>query len=598
MVEFIAGGWSPALLHFKLVIDMKYAQTLFAALCLFYFNDASSKPQDYPYPNGSDIPAMAYIEHGEVYNPEAVIPPQCYTKTDGDKNPCYACHQTYDYQDKRPNAMSDGELQGEYQFSDLGVKNHWKNLFVDRRALIKEISDNQIRAYVMEDNYTPWLEALKKDESWKGEIAELENLAFPEQAFDKLGVAKDNSHWIAYNYKPFPSTFWPTNGSTGDAMIRLGKAFRELDGEFSQDVYFANLALVELAIKDSDKTTLPPVSEQRIGVDLNGNGELEPQVHNIVKRSHYLGDASDIELARMLYPKDTEFLHTVRYIGVDEQGQIFNAPRMKEVRYMKKHVFKSRQNLASSYYIEAKDKNFEMYPRTIGQGDKGINNNFGWTINGYIEDEQGKLRQQHHQELAFCNGCHKTIGATFDQTFSFPRKVAGARGWGYIDLTAMTDVPNLNEQNSGKEGEPKGEFLTYFERVGGGDEFRQNQEMLSRWFKADGSVDAERVKKAANIYELITPSSERAMNLNKAYFTIVKEQSYLYGRDATIIEASNVLQQIDEDQPPLEKAHRHRWDMRLDWQPDSQKSSKQNVQTSAQTDAQQSTKQSTAGLDK
>ena len=37
---------------------------------------------------------MAYIEHGEVYNHETVIPPQCYTKTDGVNNPCYACHQT------------------------------------------------------------------------------------------------------------------------------------------------------------------------------------------------------------------------------------------------------------------------------------------------------------------------------------------------------------------------------------------------------------------------------------------------------------------------------------------------------------------------
>ena len=28
------------------------------------------------------IPALAYIEHNERYNAEAVIPPQCYTKTD------------------------------------------------------------------------------------------------------------------------------------------------------------------------------------------------------------------------------------------------------------------------------------------------------------------------------------------------------------------------------------------------------------------------------------------------------------------------------------------------------------------------------------
>ena len=32
-------------------------------------------------------------------------------------------------------------------------------------------------------------------------------------------------------------------------------------------------------------------------------------------------------------------------------------------------------------------------------------------------------------------------------------------------------------------GEIDGEFLTYLERVGGGDEFRQNEEMIERWFK-------------------------------------------------------------------------------------------------------------------
>jgi hypothetical protein len=181
----------------------------------------------------------------------------------------------------------------------------------------------------------------------------------------------------------------------------------------------------------------------------------------------------------------------------------------------------------------------------------------GWTLNAYIEDVNGELRQQHGQELAFCSGCHKTIGATYDQTFSFPRKVAGAKGWGYINLKSQQDVPN--------KGENQGEFLTYFQRVGGGDEFRQNTEMLTRWFKPNGDVDLNKVAKAESVYDLITPSSRRALDLNKAYLTIVKEQSYIFGRDATITAAKNVLQQIDEDQAPLNKEHRYQWDMRLDW---------------------------------
>ena len=86
----------------------------------------------YPYQEGDAIPALAYIEHDEVYNPESVIPPQCYTKTEGVNNPCYACHQSYDSMEKRPNQMGDGTLQGNYEFSDVGLTNSWKNLFIDR----------------------------------------------------------------------------------------------------------------------------------------------------------------------------------------------------------------------------------------------------------------------------------------------------------------------------------------------------------------------------------------------------------------------------------------------------------------------------------
>ncbi|RXF04636.1 hypothetical protein [Pseudoalteromonas sp. PS5] len=517
-----------------------------------------------PYQPGDDIPATAYMEHNEVYNPESVIPPQCYTKTDGVKNPCYACHQSYD--DKsRPNMMRDANLQGAYEFSDLGFKNHWKNLFIDRSELIKRISDQDITNWVNQDNYTPFIEKLKNDPSWKGEITPIKDLAYPDKAFNELGIANDGSGWVAFNYKPFPSTFWPTNGSTGDVMIRLADAFREKGDTYNQDVYLTNLSLVEMAVKGLDEISTPLISELRVGEDLNGDGKIA-QVNKIKRRLHYVGDAKHIQLAHQLYPEDTEFLHTVRYIGVDDNGQIFNAPRMKEVRYMKKHNFKSKQSLGAAYYREAKEKSFENYPQTLYLGDLGINNNFGWTINGYIEDKSGQLRPQHEQELAFCNGCHKTIGSTYDQTFSFARKVEGKLGWGYINLHDIKDVPN--------KGEVQGEFLTYMMRVGGGDEFRQNQEMLMRWFNKDGSLNTEKVNAIENIYELITPSKARALALNKAYLTIVHEQSYLFGRDATLVKAKNVLEQVDDSQQPLAPQHRYVWDMQLDWKATTQHGSR------------------------
>lgn len=520
-------------------------------------SNATHKALSYPYHEGDEIPALAYIEYNEVYNAESVIPPQCYTRTNGSSNPCYACHQSYSDDKKRPNVMGDGALQGDYEFSELGVKNHWKNLFVDRSALIQQISNESIKDWITQDNYSPFIKQQSQNTGWQGEVTPITDLAFPDKAFDRLGVARDGSHWVAFNYKPFPSTFWPTNGSTGDAMIRLSAEFRERDGRFSQDVYFANLGLVELTMKQIDRISIPPVSEIVIGEDIDGDGLLSGSVSQVKMRSHYLGDAGYIELAYMLYPQNTEFLHTVRYIGVTAEGKIYNAPRMKEVRYMKKHHFKSKQSLSTAYYREAKEKHFEKLPQTRFLGDKGVNNNFGWTINGYIENERGELRQQHNQELASCNGCHKSIGATFDQTFSFPRKVNGADGWGYINLARQTDVPNLGEQ--------QGEFLTYLERVGGGDEFRQNKEMLARWFTPEGNVDKSKVLAVKSLYELITPSTQRALDLNKAYKTIVEEQSYLFGRDAMLSEATNVLKMVDESQMPLQPEHRFLWDLRLEW---------------------------------
>ena len=531
--------------------------TLMSTMLISACNDesavqASAKNTVYPYSEGDDIPALAYMEHDEVYNPESVIPPQCYTKTNGKNNPCYACHQSYDKSENRPNQMGDGTLQGNYEFSDVGLTNSWKNLFVDRRELIADISDEAILNYISEDNYTASTTNGLPDEM------QIKQLSYPDKAFGEHGIANDGSGWVAYNYKPFPSTFWPTNGSTGDAMIRLPVAFQQRKGQYSEDVYLANLTLLEMALKDVHTLAVPELNEQTIGMDLDGNGALSEAITHIQRQSHYVGDASSIELSYQLYPQGTELLHTVRYIGVDDEGQIYNAPRMKEERYMQKALFRSKESLASAYYAEAKDKAFEKLPQTrYLSEEQGIDNGFGWTLNAYIEDAEGQLRPQHEQELAFCNGCHKTVGSTFDQTFSFARKVPGARGWGYINLHEIDDVPNINEQ--------EGEFLTYMQRVGGGDEFRQNAEMLARWFNADGELNEAKVKQAKSVYELITPSPERALALNKAYQTIVKEQSYLFGRDATITEAANVLSEIDAEQPPLLPEHRYHWDMRLDW---------------------------------
>lgn len=500
------------------------------------------------------VSAQDYLKHGETYNLEAPIPPQCYTKTEGKNNPCYTCHQTYG--DERPNAMNDGFLQGDYGFSDFGVRNHWQNLFKDRSDYIEKVSDDEILEYISEDNYSDLIEWMDS-EAWSGVQPGLKNLHVGAEAFDEHGLAKDGSRWVAFNYKPLPSTFWPTNGSTDDVMIRLPEAFSSINGEFSKDVYYANLSLMEMAITGAQSLSTIPLNEAAIDVDLDGDWVQSTKAETILRQSHYLGDASDVPLTDMLYPQGTAFLHTVRYVGVEEDGTIYNAPRMKEVRYMQKNRYRTPESQRSSYYVEAKEKHFGNLPQVTSHDDRGMSNNFGWLVWGFIENAQGQLRKQHNEEQFFCMGCHKSIGTTIDHTFAFPRKVAGAQGWGYIDLTKIADVPN--------RGETEGEFLQYLERVGGGDEFRQNTEMLERWFNADGSLDHDKVRQAENIYQLITPSRERALALNKAYRAIVEEQSYIFGRDAVLKPATNVFQVVDKEVEPLRAEHRFQWDIRLDW---------------------------------
>ncbi|CCQ74277.1 hypothetical protein [Magnetospira sp. QH-2] len=501
------------------------------------------------------VTALGWPVRAQVHNAEAVIPPMCYTKTEGRHNPCYVCHQTY--HDKRPNQMDDGNLQGEYAFSEVGVHNHWTNLFEDRSAGIAAQSDGEIMTYVGQDNYAALAGNLRAL-GWKGWIPDLKGLAQGRAAFDETGLARDGSGWVAFNYIPLPSTFWPSNGATDDVMIRLPKAFRlDEDGKFSRHVTFANLGLLEASFQEWNSVSVPPIDEAHVGVDLNGDGVLG-MTDRVVARSHYVGAAKKEPVARMLYPQGTEFLHSVRYVGL-EGNRVVIPPRMKELRYMRKMRFLSMPKLASIYGNEVQEKLDEQLPRwspvlTSAGYEKSA---MGWQVLGFIEDKDGALRPQTYEEHGFCMGCHSTIGTSIDQTFAFPRKVAGAKGWGYMDLAGLKDRPS--------RGETEGEILTYFKRVGGGSEFRENGEIAARWFDANGKVKENAVRDA-DVASLITPSPERARLLNKAYRTIVWDQDFIHGRDPNLAPATNVYRDIDPaTTQPLRPEFRHQWDIRLDW---------------------------------
>lgn len=495
------------------------------------------------------------ITNEKIFNAEASIPSQCYTQTEQKHNPCYTCHQIHNEElGDRLNQLNDGALQGDYGFSDVGMSNHWTNLFVDRTDWLEQVSDDSILEYINSENYSQLASRLKA-EGFEGFIPDLKNYHLGAQAFDEVGLAKDGSKWVAFNYKPFPGTFWPTNGSTDDVIIRLDKPFRQLNGEFNRDIYYLNLTLAELNIKDIEQAELWPIDENIISEDIDQNGVLTT-TSVVKKRDHYFGDARTTKTQFQQFPTGTEFMHSVRYVGITDEDEITIPERMKELRYMRKVNALPRHMIISRYANERKEKFLGLLPKFIRRGDQGLDNGLGWFVQGFIEDYDGELRPQSYEETMFCMGCHAAIGTTIDSTFSYARKVTGKAGWKYINLKDMKDAPSIAEDG--------GEIYNYLQRAGGGSEFRENPEMRKKWFNQDGSI--KETVKSKDVYTLLAPSRERTMKLNKAYSHIVRHQSFKDGRDATWQPVKNVFKSIDDSVAPLKSEHRYYdWDIRLDW---------------------------------
>jgi hypothetical protein len=500
---------------------------------------------------------VALESMGKTVNLEAPVPSMCYTKTDGVANVCWTCHT--DSLD--PNQMEDWELQEEYAFSDFALVNRWTNLFVDRSAAIAAIPDDEALAWIREDNYAPLREALARFPDFPGYPLDLDL----RRGFDAEGFARDGSGWRAIRYKPFLGTFWPTNGSTDDVMIRLPPEFRE-----TRELYKVNLAILEAAIgadprrADADlDRRVEPVDEGVARMDLDGDG----RVGGVVTRvrglpGRFAGGAGAVEVHRWLYPRGVEFLHTVRYVDPDSPTLL--SARMKEVRYSVKRFLLDPWARNRAYEKEFEDKFEGLTPVFTGGPDVGLRNDFGWQLQGWIEDEEGRLRLQTEEEHRFCMGCHSTIGVTVDHTFALARKVPGAEGWRHQVLDGIPDVPQA--------GHAEPETLTYFRRVGGGDEFRANGEILARFFPG-GALDEAEVRRAApggdrDLRFLVAPSRERALLLTKAYMALVREQTFRLGRDTMIAPPGNVFPKVENGDTELGVAGRVFLDGRLwlDWE--------------------------------
>lgn len=535
----------------------------------------ASRAEDAASPRPSAGMAMDLTSRTLV-NTTAYIPSQCYTATEGPDNtafnPCYTCH----VRSRAPNYINDYDLQLEYSFPGPAQENPWTNLFVDRRAQIAAISDADILAYVREDNYRDEDGAITLarvlaappagwdadgDGVWSGYVPDCW-FAFDDEGFDRRPDG-EISGWRAFSYMPLPATFWPAAGSTDDVLIRLPAIYRQTeDGALDLEIYKVNLAIVEALITRRD-VAIAPVDETRLGVDLDKDGALgtaetiaydwaplEGRNMSYVGAARLAQQRGAAPLAAGLYPLGTEFLHTVRYIDLDARGDVRMAARIKELRYGVKTRWQTYADLEEGALAEAKER--DAFPDRIelfiGDVETGVPNGAGWRYQAFIEDAEGELRPQTFEETIFCMGCHGGVGVTDDSSFAFPRKlIAGethAYGWYHWTQRSLRGTPEA------LRADEKNELAFYLETAGAGDEFRSNDEIIERFLSEDGTVHPDLAAELAqDVTVLLFPSAERALMLNKAYVLIVREQSFVNGRDAIIAPPENVHRRLEPNQP-------------------------------------------------
>ncbi|MBD3611240.1 MAG: hypothetical protein HUJ13_02270 [Hydrogenovibrio crunogenus] len=505
----------------------------------------------------SDVVAIDLLTNQIHNNKAAYIPAQCYTKTRSKRgqvhNPCFSCHTV----GKEPNYIDDSAFQMAYDFRTYSRTNRWRNLFKDRSAAVKAISDEDILKYVQSSNYfdaegnirlaflennVPSEWDVNQNKRWDGYVPDC-FFNFDSEGFDVTPEGHD-SGWRAFAYSPFLGTFWPTNGSADDVLIRLPESMRQTEaGLYSRIVYRLNLAIVEAMIMRKN-IAIPTTDESVYQVDLNRNGVLDMakevvyrwaptkgQYMSYVGKAKQLQKKGRIHLAAGLYPEGTEFLHTVRYLNVNSDQKIELAPRVKELRYSYKQSWNNYSQLNSAAMGEViEGDQFPDRLRTItGNSETGVINGLGWVYQGFIEDKAGHLRPQTYEESVSCIGCHSGLSVTTDSSFAFARKLEGSNfqaGWFHWSQKGLSGL----KEPQWKDG--RWEYTQYLLENHSGNEFRNNEEVKNKFFDSKGILKPAEVETLHhNIAHLLEPSTERALTLNKAYKVIVEEQSYIYGRE-------------------------------------------------------------------
>jgi hypothetical protein len=167
-------------------------------------------------------------------------------------------------------------------------------------------------------------------------------------------------------------------------------------------------------------------------------------------------------------------------------------------------------------------------PRWVrGNQEFGVSNSLAWQYRGFIEDSDGWLRPQTHQELVSCVGCHSGIGATTDSNFSFSRKLTA----GDVEYFAGYKGKSLDE--GGSDAVPyEGQSADLHAIVDGYATYLKQNHALNDYRSLNYDIRLPLDKQ--DIESFLWPDAENAQLMNKAYLTIVREQSYTKGRDATV----------------------------------------------------------------
>jgi hypothetical protein len=551
-----------------------------AAICAVVFAAAGAagacRPGAPAGPAGAP-PVPGGMQAGTLANRFAYIPPQCYTMTreapgGAVHNPCYACHM----KSVAPNFVDDADLQKEFSIPGAAATNAWRNLFDPPVARAHRVADADLLAYVRTSNYfdaggrialARTLGALpaawdgQGDRRWDGYTPDAW-FRFDARGFDHAPDGRATG-WRAFAYTPFLGTFFPTNGSMDDVLIRLDPALREdAAGHPDQAVYELNLAIVEALIRRAD-VAIDPIDETRFGADVDLDGVIgrasrvafraPPAGASRAPAMHYVGraraqqDAGTLPLEPGLMPLGTEMLHSVRYLDVGADGEVTMAARMKELRYAKKVRWLGPADLRAKAAADTVEQNesADGWRQFLWQFDRGIYNGQGWLLQGFIEAADGSLRPQSYEESVPCVGCHGEIGATTDSLFAFARKLgkpgsdAPARGWFHWSQHDLRGIAEPRRRDG------RYEYTLYLTANGAGDELRENGEVVARFFDQRGAPRDDAFRRLhGDIATLLLPSAARALDLDRAYLAIVREQSFAAGRDAVLAPSRHVHRRL------------------------------------------------------